>query len=85
MARSQATTVISGVVNAAMDAYIETGEGIVGRGKRNIMKRDFRDIYLLLDVVEGLGGAISEYEGVVKASSITRVCFRESHNDRFLL
>ncbi|TPX35775.1 hypothetical protein SmJEL517_g01873 [Synchytrium microbalum] len=64
--RSMATSVISGVVNAAVDAFIETGDAIVGRGKRNIMKQDSRDVYLLLDVVENLGAAILEYEGVVK-------------------
>ncbi|TPX33934.1 hypothetical protein SeMB42_g07417 [Synchytrium endobioticum] len=64
--RSQASHVISGVVTAAVDAFIETGEAIVGRGKRNILKRDFGDVYHLLDVVEGLGAAIHEYEGVVK-------------------
>ncbi|KAL7752873.1 exocyst complex component exo70 [Sorochytrium milnesiophthora] len=41
-------------VSAVMDLYIETGETILAKVKRNTGKHDFLDIFLLFDVLENI-------------------------------
>ncbi|KAJ3299363.1 Exocyst complex component 7 [Borealophlyctis nickersoniae] len=63
--KSSASTSFSNTIAPAVDTFIEIGEAMLTRVKRGLQKKEFGDVYLLIDVVEGMGGSVKEYDGLI--------------------
>ncbi|TPX64471.1 hypothetical protein SpCBS45565_g05856 [Spizellomyces sp. 'palustris'] len=63
--KSSAPTIFQTTIAAPIDTVVEIGEAMCARVKRNVTKREYADVFLLVDVVEGLLGYLKEFEGVI--------------------
>ncbi|KAI9333874.1 Cullin repeat-like-containing domain protein [Obelidium mucronatum] len=54
--------------SAASEAFTETGESIIARVKRNLAKKEYIDLFMLIDVSSNLAEYLKQYDAIVAFS-----------------
>ncbi|KAJ3095411.1 Exocyst complex component 7 [Physocladia obscura] len=52
-------------VSAATETFIETAESIITRTKRSLLKKEYMDLYLLIDIASNLADCLKQYDTIV--------------------
>jgi hypothetical protein len=52
-------------VAPAADILIETGDDIVARVKRGLQKKEYADLYLLIDIAADLSANLKEHDALI--------------------
>ncbi|KAJ3056038.1 Exocyst complex component 7 [Rhizophlyctis rosea] len=60
----------SKTIEPAVDVFVEIGEAMLTRVKRKLQRKETGDVFMLIDVVEGMLGAVKEYDGLIAVSSV---------------
>ncbi|KAJ3045684.1 Exocyst complex component 7 [Rhizophlyctis rosea] len=63
--KREAGASFTNTIGPAVDVYVEIGEAMLTRVKRNLQRKETGDVYMLIDVVEGMIGAVKEYDGLI--------------------
>ena len=52
-------------MNSSIDQYLEAGDTMIVRVKRSITRKEYGDVFVLLDVMEGMKEKMREGESVI--------------------
>ncbi|KAI8818604.1 Cullin repeat-like-containing domain protein [Fimicolochytrium jonesii] len=63
--KTNAPTSFQATITPAVDIFVEIGESICSRVKKQVARREYRDVFMLIDVGEGLIRGMREYDGVM--------------------
>ncbi|KAJ3171254.1 K(+)/H(+) antiporter [Geranomyces variabilis] len=63
--KANGLTSFQATITPAVDAFVQLGESMCARVKKNVSKREYGDVFMLIDVVEGLVDGIREYDGII--------------------
>ncbi|ORY39008.1 hypothetical protein BCR33DRAFT_700153 [Rhizoclosmatium globosum] len=66
--KPQAQACYLSTIAAATEVFTETGESIISRVKRSIQKREYIDLYMLIDVCANLSEYLKQYDTIVAFS-----------------
>ncbi|KAJ3200517.1 Exocyst complex component 7 [Entophlyctis luteolus] len=55
-------------ITPASDTLVETAEIIISRVKRSIQKKEFNDLYMLIDVCSNMNDLLKQYDGIIAFS-----------------
>ncbi|KAJ3247038.1 Exocyst complex component 7 [Chytriomyces hyalinus] len=63
--KPQAQSCFLQAISPATDAFTETGESLISRVKRSIAKREYADVFMLIDVSSNLADYLKQYDTIV--------------------
>ncbi|KAI8618061.1 Cullin repeat-like-containing domain protein [Chytriomyces sp. MP71] len=63
--KPQAQTCFLQTITSATEKFTETGESLVSRVKRSVVKREYTDLYMLIDVSANLADHLKQYDHIV--------------------
>ncbi|KAJ3330165.1 Exocyst complex component 7 [Blyttiomyces sp. JEL0837] len=66
--KPQALACFQKTIQTAADSLIEVGDAIVARVKRGVQKKEYTELYMLIDIVANLSASVKEYEGIIAYS-----------------
>ncbi|KAI8912112.1 Cullin repeat-like-containing domain protein [Powellomyces hirtus] len=63
--KANGLTSFQATITPAVDVFVQLGEFMCTRVKKNVSKREYGDVFMLIDVVESLTDGIKEYDGTI--------------------
>jgi hypothetical protein len=74
IAKHHLPTTFVNLVTAPIDGFLEICEALLNRVRKNLLKKESNDIYVLIDVVDNLSGIVLPY------SSLLAHCGKKGHD-----
>ncbi|KAI9098278.1 Cullin repeat-like-containing domain protein [Phlyctochytrium arcticum] len=66
--KASASTAFQNTITLPVETFLEIGDTMCGRIKRNVARKEYTDVLMLVDAVDGLSICLREFEGVIAYS-----------------
>ncbi|KAJ3022119.1 hypothetical protein HKX48_006948, partial [Thoreauomyces humboldtii] len=68
--KANGLTSFQATITPAVEGFVGAGEAMCARVRKNVAKREYGDVFMLIDVVEGLMDGLKEFDGVIAYAGV---------------